>query len=189
MYEAGPARSFPTRGVSRPLLIRYLVKSYDPNIEQHGLTGVDNWPYPTDPLAHPRGAHPRGAHCMNHHTKNTLSTKTTLFVSFSFLSFCFPRLVSVLGGIVLGGYHQTSPLARPRKHRLHDIDELLLVVHGPVDFVIVARAEVDHDVLVAKEKHHRAWVVQLVHSVEVGHLQRGGRGARGEGSDAWWSQG
>lgn len=43
----------------------------------------------------------------------------------------------------------------------------LLVLHGPVYFVVVTGAQIDHDVLVAKEEHNRAGVIQLVHFVEV----------------------
>ena len=112
----------------------------------------------------------------------------------------------------LGRHHQPPPLTGPHVHRLHDVDELLLVVKGPRDLtsgqgrngagkgrearpaplsvrrppttqtfptpkahrassclVVVAGAQVDHDVLVAEEKHDRHWVVQLVHRVKVGH--------------------
>ena len=57
---------------------------------------------------------------------------------------------------------------------------LLLVVERPGDLVVVARAQVDHDVLVAEEEHHRAGVVQLVHVVEVRHLR--GRWGKGGGA-------
>jgi hypothetical protein len=46
----------------------------------------------------------------------------------------------------------------------------LLVLHGPVDLVVVACAQIDHDVLVAEEEHDGAGIVQLVHLVEVRHL-------------------
>lgn len=49
---------------------------------------------------------------------------------------------------------------------------LLLVVEGPRDLVVVSGAEIDHDVLVSEKEHHGAGVVQLVHIVEVRHLQR-----------------
>ncbi|CAN7949868.1 unnamed protein product, partial [Ixodes pacificus] len=79
--------------------------------------------------------------------------------------------VAVLCRVVLGGDDQTSALARPPVHGLYDVHHLLLVLQGPVDLVVVARAQVDHDVLVAEEEHDRAWVVQFVHLVEVRHLR------------------
>ena len=45
--------------------------------------------------------------------------------------------------------------------------EYLLVLHGPVDLVVVSGAEIDHHVLVPEEEHDRARVVQLVHLVEI----------------------
>ena len=56
--------------------------------------------------------------------------------------------VSVLGGVVLRGHDQAAALPGPPVHRLDDVDHLLLVFHGPVDLVVVASAQVDHDVLV-----------------------------------------
>jgi hypothetical protein len=47
----------------------------------------------------------------------------------------------------------------------------LLVLHGPVDLVIVTGAQIDHDVLVAKKEHDGAGIVQLIHLVEVRHLR------------------
>ncbi|CAN8008174.1 unnamed protein product, partial [Ixodes pacificus] len=90
--------------------------------------------------------------------------------------------VAVLCRVVLGGDDQTSALACPPVHGLYDVHHLLLVLQGPVDLVVVARAQVDHDVLVAEEEHDRAWVVQFVHLVEVRHLRDvhqvdGGKGA------------
>ncbi len=46
----------------------------------------------------------------------------------------------------------------------------LLVLHGPVDLVVVAGAQIDHDVLVAEEEHDGAGIVELVHLIEVRHL-------------------
>ena len=40
-----------------------------------------------------------------------------------------------------------SAATRHSAHRLHNVDKLLLVCHGPVDLVVVACAQVDHDVL------------------------------------------
>jgi hypothetical protein len=43
--------------------------------------------------------------------------------------------------------------ARSTVDGLDDVDELLLVVERPCDFVVVARAQVDHNVLVSVEEH------------------------------------
>ncbi|CAD0203491.1 unnamed protein product [Chrysodeixis includens] len=76
-------------------------------------------------------------------------------------------LVSVLGGVVLGRHHQTAALARAAVHRLDDVNHLLLVFQRPVDLVVVAGAQIYHNVLVAEEEHHRAGVIQLVHFIKV----------------------
>ena len=45
--------------------------------------------------------------------------------------------------------------------------KLLLVVHGPIYLVVISSAQINHDVLIPEEKHDRARVIQLVHSVEI----------------------
>ena len=44
-------------------------------------------------------------------------------------------------------HHEAAPLPRSAVDRLDDVDHLLLVVDRPVDFVVVARPQVNHDVL------------------------------------------
>mmetsp|Transcript_24401 Transcript_24401/g.68570 ORF Transcript_24401/g.68570 Transcript_24401/m.68570 type:complete len:225 (-) Transcript_24401:8-682(-) len=78
--------------------------------------------------------------------------------------------VLVLCRVVLGAYNKAAALLGAAVDGLNDVDHLLLVGQRPVDLVVVARAQVDHDVLVAEEEHGRARVEQLVHGVEVGHL-------------------
>ena len=78
-------------------------------------------------------------------------------------------LISVLCRVVLRRYHKTSALAL-RVHDLHDIDEFLFIVHGPVDLVVVARSQVNHDVLISEEKHYCARIIKLIHRVEIGNL-------------------
>ena len=56
--------------------------------------------------------------------------------------------VSVLGRVVLWRHDQPPALSGPPVHCLDDVNHLLLVLHGPVDLVVVAGAQVDHDVLV-----------------------------------------
>ncbi len=56
------------------------------------------------------------------------------------------------------------------KNAFDNVNQFLAVRQGPVDLVVVTRPQIDHDVLVAKEKHHRAWIVQFIHGSEVGHF-------------------
>lgn len=74
--------------------------------------------------------------------------------------------------VILRTDYQTSALLCTPEHRLKDVDELLLVVQHPVQFVVVSGTEIAHDVFVAEEEHDCAGVVQLVHCVEIGDLQR-----------------
>jgi hypothetical protein len=68
-------------------------------------------------------------------------------------------LVSVLGGIVFWRHDETPPLPRAPVHGLDDVHALLLVLHGPVDLVVVASAQVDHDVLVPERgKEKSCWI-------------------------------
>eukprot|EP00306_Pavlova_sp_CCMP459_P021172 CAMPEP_0185541328 /NCGR_PEP_ID=MMETSP1381-20130426/1892_1 /TAXON_ID=298111 /ORGANISM="Pavlova sp., Strain CCMP459" /LENGTH=184 /DNA_ID=CAMNT_0028153231 /DNA_START=988 /DNA_END=1543 /DNA_ORIENTATION=- len=69
------------------------------------------------------------------------------------------------------GDHETASFARTPVDGLDDVDHLLLVCQGPVDLVVVTRAQVDHDMLVPEEEHDSARVVEFVHGVEVGHLR------------------
>ena len=82
-----------------------------------------------------------------------------------------PRSVSVLGGVILGRHDETAPLPRTPVHRLNNVHQLLLILHGPVDLVVVPRPQIDHDVLVAEEEHDGAGVVEFVHLVKVRHLR------------------
>lgn len=54
---------------------------------------------------------------------------------------------------------------------LHNINEFLFVIHGPVNFVVISRPQINHDMLVAKEKHNCAWIIEFVHCVEIWYLQ------------------
>lgn len=73
-------------------------------------------------------------------------------------------------GVVLGTDDQTTSLLGTSVHRLEDIDELLLVFENPLDLVVVTSTQIDHHVFVSEEEHEGAWVVELVHLVEVGDL-------------------
>ena len=82
----------------------------------------------------------------------------------------YHSLISVFCRVVFGRYHETSALASASKYGLNNVNELLLVFHGPIYLVVITSAEIDHDVLVSIEEHDRAWVVELVHLVEIGHF-------------------
>ena len=79
-------------------------------------------------------------------------------------------LVSVLGGVVFGCNNQTTTLPRPTVNCLNNVNELLLVLEGPVDLVVVSSAKINHNVLVPEEEHDCGWVIKLVHCVEIRHL-------------------
>jgi hypothetical protein len=78
-------------------------------------------------------------------------------------------LIKPLGRIIFRTDRQPLPLTRRFIRDLHNIHQLLLILNCKVDLVIIARAEIDLDVLVAPEKHDCAWVVDFVHGVEVGN--------------------
>ena len=79
--------------------------------------------------------------------------------------------VSVLGRIIFGGYDKTAAFARTSVHSFYDVDEFLLVLNGPVYFVVVTRSQVNHYVFVSVEEHDSAWIIELVHFVEVRNLK------------------
>lgn len=56
--------------------------------------------------------------------------------------------VSVFGGVVFRGHHKTSSFPRPSVDGLNNIYHLLFVFHGPVYFVVVTSAKINHDVFV-----------------------------------------
>lgn len=64
------------------------------------------------------------------------------------------KLVSVFGWVVFGGHHKTSSFPCSPVDGLNNVYHLLFVLHCPVDFVVVTRAQVDHDVLVPVEQHN-----------------------------------
>lgn len=68
------------------------------------------------------------------------------------------------------GDNETPPFACTSVHDLDDVNELLLVIHSPVDLVIVTCPKIYHDVLVSEEEHACARVVQFVHRIEGSHL-------------------
>ena len=80
------------------------------------------------------------------------------------------RLVAILGRVVFRRDDQTPAFTCAQVDGLDDVDHFLLVLQCPVDFVVITGAQIDHDVLISEEKHHRAGVVKLVHLVEIRHF-------------------
>ena len=81
-------------------------------------------------------------------------------------------LVAVSSGVVFGANNETASLGCAAVHCLDEINHFLLAVDGPVDFVIITCAKIDHNMLVPVEKHNSARIIELVHLVKVGHLSR-----------------
>lgn len=80
------------------------------------------------------------------------------------------NLIPIPRGVILWTNHQTPPLLRPTIDRLHDVDQLLLILEHPVQFVVISRPEITHHMLVAEEEHQRHAVVEFVHLLEVRYL-------------------
>lgn len=78
--------------------------------------------------------------------------------------------VAVAGAVILRTDHQTATLLCALVDSLQDVDNLLLVLQHPIQLIVVTRPEVAHHVLVPKEEHDGARVVEFVHLLEVGHL-------------------
>ena len=72
------------------------------------------------------------------------------------------RLVAVFGRVVFGRDHQSPALPRTAIHGLNNVNELVRVIERPIDFVVISRSEINHDVLVSEEEHDRARIIQLV---------------------------
>ena len=58
--------------------------------------------------------------------------------------------VSVLSGIIFGRNDETPSFSCSPVHGLDDVNHLLLVLKWPVDFVVVSRAQVHHNVFVSE---------------------------------------
>lgn len=63
--------------------------------------------------------------------------------------------------------YKTPPFPCSTVHNFNNVNELLLVVHGPVDLVVVSSTQINHDMLIPEEKHDSAWVIQLIHGIEI----------------------
>lgn len=114
-------------------------------------------------------AHTTGS---RHYSEQALSS---IGISSSNLHNCqhVPELHSVEKALeehTLGANDQTATLLSALVDGLNDVDQLLLVLQDPVQFVVVTRSEITHHVFIAIEVHDSHRVVELVHGTEVGDL-------------------
>lgn len=69
------------------------------------------------------------------------------FMHLSSIAVTLHTLVSIFGWIILWRDDQTPTLPGTSIHCLNNVYKLLFVSHGPVDFVIVSRTQINHDML------------------------------------------
>lgn len=62
------------------------------------------------------------------------------------------KSISVFCRIILWRHHQTSSFSRPSVHRFNNVYHLLLVLHRPVDLIVVTGAQINHDVFVPENR-------------------------------------
>lgn len=79
-------------------------------------------------------------------------------------------LISILGRVILGTNNQTEALSGSPKNHFNYVNHFLFVGQGPVDFVVVSSAQINHDVTIPKKEHSGAIVIKLIHLVKVLHL-------------------
>lgn len=65
--------------------------------------------------------------------------------------------ISVFCRIILWRHHQTSSFSRSSVHRFNYVYHLLLVLHRPVDLVVVTGAQINHDVFVPETQASTTW--------------------------------
>lgn len=71
-------------------------------------------------------------------------------------------LVAIFCGIILRANNQTTALTSTPIHRFNDINHFLFVFQWPIDFIVVTRSQINHNVLVPEKEHNGARIVQLV---------------------------
>lgn len=67
-------------------------------------------------------------------------------------------------------YYQTSSFLRTAIYRLKDINQLLLILQHPVEFVVVSGSKIAHHMFIAEEEHYCHRVIEFVHLNEIWHL-------------------
>lgn len=65
---------------------------------------------------------------------------------------------------------KTTALLRSLVDGFDDVDQLLLILQHPVEFVVVTGSKVAHHVFVPVEEHNGHRVVKLVHRIELWNL-------------------
>ncbi|KAJ0895683.1 hypothetical protein HanPSC8_Chr09g0403331 [Helianthus annuus] len=63
-------------------------------------------------------------------------------------------LVAVLGGVIFGCNYQPTSLPGPTVDSFNNVYELLFVLHGPVDLIVVTSTEINHDMFVPEKEHY-----------------------------------
>jgi hypothetical protein len=63
------------------------------------------------------------------------------------------RLVPITCRVVFRADHQSPTLFGSSVDGLYDVDELLLILKHPVEFVVVSRPKITHHMFVSEEKH------------------------------------
>src|SRR6266540_3297122 len=76
-------------------------------------------------------------------------------------------LVTIFGGVVLWRIHLTMAFPGTPVDSLNNVNELLLVLQGPVDLVIVSCPKINQNVLIPEEEHHCRRIIQLIQGVEI----------------------
>lgn len=65
--------------------------------------------------------------------------------------------------VVVDGNNKTAAFFCAAVYDLNHVNQLLFAANEKVDLVVVARAGVDHDMLVAPKEHERTWIIEFVH--------------------------
>lgn len=71
----------------------------------------------------------------------------------------FTVLVPVTRGVVFRADNQSPTFLGSAVDGLYDVDEFLLILQHPVEFVVISRPKIAHHVFVSEEKHDRHGVV------------------------------
>lgn len=69
--------------------------------------------------------------------------------------------------IVLGTNYEAATLLGTSVDGLDNIDQFLFILQHPVELVIIPSSKITHDMFVPEEKHNGAWIIKLIHLVEV----------------------
>ena len=65
------------------------------------------------------------------------------------------KSISVFCRIILWRHHQTSSFSCSSVNSFNNVYHLLLVLHRPVDLVVVTSSQINHDVFVPEKEHQQ----------------------------------